>query len=445
MSFIGRSIPKLESWFESFSLEVFASILKPEWVQGVLEACGREGVRDRKLSAPFTVWLVVAMGLYRSLSIQNVIHRLGNLPGIGSLWKDGEAPTSASDSEARTRLGFGPLRMLLEKLRDWILMTYREAMSWKGMLLLVLDGTTFKVSDSDENRRRFGLPGSHRGRAAFPQMRALFLASAKLRFLLTGLFAPFHRAEIHLALRMIPHIPAGSLVILDRNFNAWQFLVGLRRGGHHFLVRARDKMRGTPVSVLGAGDRLVEMSIRREPRLKDPSLPKSTIVREISARIQGTPFRFFTSLLDPAAFRAAELVLLYAQRWQEELALDEIKTHQCPYTTVNRPVILRCKSSRRVLQEVYGLVLAYNLVRVLMTDAAWQAGVEPLHISFLDSLERIRSAALLMAASPTRLLPAIFRDLIQSIGRCALPRRRRSNPRVVCVKMSAYRNKKKAA
>jgi hypothetical protein len=445
MGFIGRSIPKLESWFDSFSVEVFASIIKPEWVQGVLEACGREGERNRKLSARFTLWLVLGMGLYRSLSIQNVIHRMGNLPGIGSLWKNGDAPTSASDTEARTRLGFGPLRLLLEKLRDWILVTYREAMSWKGMLLLVLDGTTFKVPDSDENRRRFGLPGSHRGRAAFPQMRALFLASAKLRFLLTGLFSPLHRAEIHLALRMIPYIPKGSLVILDRNFAAWQFLVGLRRGGHHFLVRAKDKMCGTPLSVLGAGDRIVEMPICRHARLKDPSLPKMTMVREISARIQGQPFRFFTSLVDPSAFRAAELVLLYAQRWQEELALDEIKTHQCPYTTVNRPVILRCKSSRRVLQEAYGLVLAYNLVRVLMTDAARQAGVEPLHVSFLDSLERIRAAALLMAASPTRLLPAIFEDLIDSIGRCVLPRRRRSNPRVVCVKMSSYRLKRKAA
>ena len=83
MGFIGRSIPKLEAWFQSFSIEVFASILKPEWVKEVLEASGRVGERDRKLTAPFTLWLVAGMGLYRSLSIQNVMHRLGNLPGIG--------------------------------------------------------------------------------------------------------------------------------------------------------------------------------------------------------------------------------------------------------------------------------------------------------------------------------------------------------------------------
>jgi hypothetical protein len=445
MSFIGRSIPKLESWFESFSIEVFASILKPEWIQGVLEATDRLGKRERKLTAPFTLWLVVGMCLYRNLSIQNVIHRLGNLPGIGSLWKDGEAPTSASDTEARTRLGFGPFRLLLEKLRDWILLTYREAMSWKGMLLLVLDGTTFKVPDSDENRRRFGLPGSKRGRAAFPQMRAVFLVSAKLRFILTGLFAPFGRGETRLALRMLSHIPERSLVLLDRNFVYWSFLLGLGKKAGHFLVRAKDNMRGTLIATLGAGDRLLRITTDHKSRRKDRSLPRTFVVREISARIQGIRFRFFTSLLDPAAFPAVDLVFLYAERWQEEIALDEIKTHQCPYTTVNRPVILRCKSARRVLQEAYGLVLTYNLVRVLITQAALEAGVPALRISFVDSLERIRSAALLMAAAPTRLLPAIFRDLLHSMGRCVLRKRRRSNPREVCVKMSSYRRKRKVA
>lgn len=445
MSSIGRSFQKLESWFESFSMEIFASILKPDWVKESLKTCGREGERDRKLTAPLTVWLVIAMGLYRSLCIQNVLHRLGTIPGVGSLWKDGKAPTSGSDTEARARVGFGPLRLLLEKLRDWILMTYREAMSWKGMLLLVLDGTTFKLPDSDENRRRFGLPGSSRGRAAFPQVRALFLASAKLRFLLTGIFAPFRRAEILMALRMIPQIPAGSMLILDRNFNAWQFLIGLCRSGHQFLLRARSKMRGTPVATLGAGDRLVKMRVSDHARRKDRSLPKTMIIREISARIQGEPFRFFTSLLDPISYPAIELVFLYAQRWQEEIAFDEIKTHQCPYATVNRPVILRCKSSHLVLQEAYGLVLAYNLVRVLMTEAALKAGVPALHISFIDSLERIRSTALLMAAAPTPRLPEIFEDLLTSISRCLLPRRRRTNPRVVCVKMSNYLLKKKTS
>lgn len=445
MGFIGTCFQKLEGWLGSFTIEVFAPILKNEWIQEALETTGRQTERERKLPAAFTVWLVIAMGFYRNLSIRNILNRMGNVLGVGSLWKDGEDPTSGSTVEARDRVGFGPLRLLLERFREWILRTYSEAMKWNGMLLLALDGTTLKVPDSDENRRRFGLPGASRGRAAFPQLRALFLVSAKLRFVLTALFAPYRRGEVPLALRMLAFIPKGALVLLDRNFNAWQFLLGLRKAGHHFLVRTKDNMKGLTRAVLGPGDRLVEMPVHRALRRRFPTFPKTALVREISVRIQGKPFRFFTSLIDPSAYRTVELVILYAERWQEEIALDEIKTHQCGATTVNRPVIFRCQTSRRVLQEAYGLVLAYNLVRVLMTEAALKHHVEPLRVSFVDSLERIRSAALRMAATPTPLLLAIFDDLLHSIAQCLVPKRRRQNPRVVCVKMSAYPLKKKTA
>lgn len=445
MSSIGGSFEKLESWFESFSIEVFANVVKPEWIDQSLEAAGRQSKRRRKLTAPFTVWLVIAMAVLRNLSIRNVLSRLGTVFGVGSLWHEGQAPTSASAVEARDRVGFGPLRALFERFRAWLLEQYRDLMSWKGMLVLALDGTTFKVPDSDQNRRRFGLPGSSRGRAAFPQMRALFLVSTKLRFILGAIFAPYGRGEIPLALRMLGSIPQGALVILDRYFNAWQLLLGLREMGNHFLIRAKRGMVGRVLEVLGPGDRLVEMKIPRALRRRCPSLPKTVVVREISARIKGQLFRYFTSLLDRRAYSTVELVLLYAERWQEETALDEIKTHQCGATTVNRPVIFRSKTSRRVLQEAYGLVVAYNLIRTLMTDAAQKHHVPPLRVSFVDSLERIRQAALLMAAAPTRALPAIFADLLHAIAHCLVPKRRRENPRVVCIKMSAYRLKRKAS
>lgn len=444
MGIIGSSFEKLEGWMGSFTIEVFASILKTEWIDQALEKTGRETQRERKLTAVFTVWLAIALGFYRNLSIQNVLNRLGNVLGVGSLWEDGKEPTSGSIVEARTRVGFGPLRELAEKLRQWILETYREPMSWKGWLLLDLDGTTFKIPDSDENRHRFGLPGSWRGRAAFPQMRALFLVSARLRFILGALFAPYGRAEIHLALRMLSFIPQGVLLILDRNFNAWQFLLGIRDAGNQFLIRAKDGMKGALVSVLGPGDRLIEMTIPRALRGQLPLLPKTVVVREITVRIRGKLFRFFTSLQDASTYSAVELVFRYAERWQEEIAIDEIKTHQCGATTVNRPVIFRSKASRRVLQEAHGLVVAYNLIRILMTKAAIKFNVPPLRISFVDSMERIRSAALLMAAARTPLLPAIFEDLLHSIAQCILPKRKhRENQRAVCIKMSKFPLKQK--
>lgn len=444
--YIGSCFEKLDGALGSFTVEVFGSILKKEWIEEALKAAGRETIRDRKLPAHFTVWLMVSMGFYRNLSIANIVNRLGNVPGVGSLWSKGEAPESSSTVDARDRLGLDPLRLLVARLREWILQTYREPMRWKGLWLLALDGTTLKVPDSRVNRRYFGLPGVSRGRAAFPQMRALVLVSAKLHFIVEALFAPYGRAEITMALSMLASIPIGSLVLLDRNFNAWQFLLGLQDGGSHFLIRAKKNMKGRILTVLGPGDCLVQMKIPRALRRRFPLLPETVVVREISAYIQGKPYRFFTSLLEPSTHTALELIHLYHDRWEGEIVLDAIKTHQCGATTVNRPVIFRCKTPRRVMQEAYGLVLAHNLVRTLMTEGAQRAQIPPLRISFIDSLERIRSAALLMAAAPTQELPAIFNDLIRSIGRCELPpRRKRDNPRVVCIKMSAYPLKKKSA
>lgn len=446
MGFIGTCFQKLDGWIDGFTVEVFGSILKPSWIQEALEVTERETERTRKLPAPFTVWLVISMGFFRQLSIQNILNRLGNLPGVGSLWDNGEPPSSASDVEARDRVGFAPLRHLMHRFQAWILETHRELMSWKGWLVLALDGTTLKVPDSPQNRRRFGLPGVSRGRAAFPQMRALFLVSAKLRFILGAWFAPFRRAEITMALRMVAAIPEASLVLLDRGFNAWPLLLGIRRKGGHFLVRAKSNMRGEVRGLLGYGDRLIEMRIRRHQRPSGAPSLKSVLVRELTVRIRGREYRFLTSLLESSTYPLIDLVQLYARRWEEEIALDEIKTHQCGATTVSRPVIFRCKSSRRVLQEAYGLVIAYNLVRTLMAESGLRLGVDPLRISFVDSLDRIRNTALLMAAAPTQCLPAIFADLMRSIAHCVLPlRRRRDNPRAVCVKVSPYSLKKKAS
>jgi hypothetical protein len=441
---IGSSFEKIEGWLGSFGMEVFASILHRSWIDAALGSTGRQTQRERKLTSPFIVWLLIAMGLYRNLSIENVLNRMGNLPGVGSLWKDGETPASSSVVEGRDRVGIQPLRMLLARLKEWVLQTYREQMSWKGMMVLALDGTTFKVPDTDQNLRSFGLPKASRGRAAFPQMRALFLVSTKLHVILEAIFAPYERAEFRMALTMLAKIPSGSLVLMDRAFNGWQLLLGLQDGGSHLLVRIRRCMHGRPIQKLGRGDRLVEVKIPSALRRLHPLLPQHVVVRELTVRIGRRWYRFWTSLLDPVVYPAEDLVVLYSERWEEEVELDEIKTHQGGATTVNRPLIFRCTTPRRVLQEAYGVALAHNLVRLLMVQAANRVGVSPLRISFVGSLERIRSAALLMAAASTNALPAIFRDMIRHIGQCLLPeRRKRHNPREVCVKMSAYKLKVK--
>lgn len=447
MGFIGTSFPKLESWLRTFSIELFADVLKPAWIEAVLKDHQRQSLRVRKLPSGLVVWLCVALGLYRTLSISNVLSRLGTILGVGSLWEDAAAPASTAVTEARDRVGFGPLRALFEKLRDHLSEAYRERMLWKGMPLLALDGTTFKAPDSLENRRRFGLPGSARGgRAGFPLLRSVALVSPLLRFVLGARFAPYRRGELDLALSLLPEIPPGSMLVMDRGYAAWRFLIPLRAHGHHFLVRLPKHFNARRLWALGSGDSVVEAEMHHTLVKSHPEYPRKVVVRQLHVRVRGVEMRYWTSLLDSKAFPAVDLVRLYAQRWEEEMIFDELKTHQAGLTTVNRPVLFRSQTSRRVLQEAWGLLIAYNLVRTLMAQAAHEQELEAIRISFVDALERIRQASLLMAAARTRDLPLIYAGLIEAIGRSRLPKRRgRDNPREVVIKMSNYAKKWKSA
>lgn len=441
---IGDCFARLEGWLSSFSIEVFSSIIQRDWIDEALDATGRHSKRIRKLGAQFMIWLVIAMNFYRRISIPNVLKRLGNMLGGGSLWEKGKVPSSASTVDARNRLGVAPMRLLVRRMRLWLLEKFAGAMKWKGMTLLALDGTTFKMPDSPENAKSFGLPGASRGRAAFPQMRAVFLISTKFHFVLDQMFAPYHKGETTLTMKLLAHIPKNSLLLLDRNFVSWNLLIRILKGESHFLVRAKDNIHGRLLKVLGKGDRLIEITIPRALRRRFPELPKFVVVRELCALVEGRKIRLFGSLTDAETYPASELISCYHDRWEEEIAIDEIKVHQCGATTVNRPVIFRSKSPRRVFQEAYGLVIVYNLIRSLMAQAGERFGVAPLRISFTDSLQRIGDAALCMAAAPTMQLGRIFEQLLFSLTQFPLPaRRQRDNPREVCVKMSAFPRKLK--
>lgn len=446
MGFIGTSFPKLESWLREFSIELFTQIIQPAWVDDALHQHQRQSLRVRKLPAGLILWLSIGLGLFRSLSISNVLSRLGTILGAGSLWEGGATPKSTTITEARDRVGFGPVRTLFERLRSYLLGLHREEMLWKGMPLLALDGTTFKAPDSPENRRRFGLPPSARGRAGFPLLRSVLLVSPFLRFVLGARFGPYRRGELPMALSLLPEIPTGSLLVMDRAYAAWRFLIPLRERGHHFLVRLPKHYNAKRRWTLGPGDALVEAKMHHAVTQAHPDFPKKVLVRQLHVRIRGVEMRYWTSLLDPQAYPAVDLVRLYAKRWEEELTIDELKTHQAGLTTVNRPVLFRSQTSRRVLQEAWGFLIAYNLVRALMAQAARGQNLRAIALSFVDSLERIRQASLLMAAAKTRDLPTIYADLLEALGRCKLPDRRgRNNPRVVVIKMSSYAKKWKSA
>ena len=165
------------------------------------------------------------------------------------------------------------------------------------------------------------------------------------------------------------------------------------------------------------------------------------VARAIKYRRKGfRPSTVLTSLLDSRAHPASEVVALYHERWEIELGLDELKTH-----LLERQESIRSRTPDGVRQEIWGIALAYNLIRVEMARAAAEAGVAPTRISFVAALSIIR-VALLMSATPPLApgkIPSRLLDMRRHLKLLLLPPRRseRVNPRAVKIKMSNYRRK----
>ncbi len=142
-----------------------------------------------------------------------------------------------------------------------------------------------------------------------------------------------------------------------------------------------------------------------------------------------------TSLTDPSKYPASEVVELYHVRWELELGYDEIKTEM-----LNREECLRSKSPDSVTQEIWGVLIAYNLVRFEMEQAALEVAVEPIRISFVAALVLVTDEFVWLAGTSPGAIPSRLRDLREKVARYVLPHRRDrpSYPRAVKIKMSGY-------
>lgn len=178
----------------------------------------------------------------------------------------------------------------------------------------------------------------------------------------------------------------------------------------------------------------------RAARRADPTLPATWRARAVTYQRAGhRPQVLLTSLLDPAQYPTAELIALYHERWELELGYDELKTE-----LLEREETLRSQSPAAVAQELWGVLLAYNLVRLEMARTAATAGVAPTRISFVGALHLIRDEWLWSTYAAPGAIPRHLARLRHALTRLVLPARRsgRQYPRAVKRKMSNYPRKR---
>jgi hypothetical protein len=419
--------------------------LEPTWVEEALSSTGTATMRRRRIPAEQAVWLVIGMAVLRDQPITNVARQLEiALPAA-----DGSRTVASSAlTQARARLGSEPMEWLfLRSAEEW---AHRSASAdrWHGLALYGVDGTTLRVADSEENRVHFGGQdsGRHAGgrderQSGYPSMKLVVVMSLRSHLLAAAIFGPYATDERAYAASLWGTVPDNSLVLIDRLYLQANVLVPLMTQGRerHWITRATLRTKFRVIRRLGKGDELIEFTVSSEARRKDPTLPTHFDARAIRYQRKGyQPQLLLTSLVDETRFPADDIRALYHERWEIELGFGEIKTDM-----LERLETIRSKSPVAVAQEMWGLLLAYNLVRLEMQRIAAELDVHPTRISFVAALRECviqwQSAA---TASPGS-VPARFASVTDRMRNFILPPRRpgRVFPRAVKIKMSNYARK----
>ena len=416
-------------------LDLLKQHLNPDWIEEALAATGIVTLRRRRLPAEQVIWAVIGMALVRNWPIERVVDKLElALPD-----RKGTLVAKSAISKARQRLGEDPLAYLFATTAaEWATRS-AEAHRWRGLALYGLDGSTLRVPDSPENRAEFGgqRAGGGRGESGYPQVRIVAMMALRSHVLSAFRYADYHTGETTLARGIWNEVPESSLVVVDRNFLVKKDLIHLETSGNrHWLSRTKSNTKWAIVETLGPDDHLVEWDVN------EAGLPRTWTLRAIHYQKNGFPrATLLTSLLDPEKYPAKELVELYHERWETEVGYDELKTH-----LLDRQEAIRSKTPDGVKQELWGIALAYNLVRVEMERVAKEADLPPTRISFVGSLSLIRDAfhTLSLRSMTPGSVPKYLIEVRQQLKRLVLPPRRseRRFPRAVTVKMSNYPRKR---
>ena len=416
------------------NLDGLKAHLNPDLIEEALCYAGVASIRRRRLPAEQVVWLVIGMALYRREPIERIVEKL-----------DLAVPDPKRTLLAKSAIAQARQRLKDEALEYLFTVTAAEwsarsadAHRWRGYALYGWDGTTMRVPDSPENREEFGgqRAGGGRGDSGYPMVRVVAAMALRSHVLSDFRVADYGTGETTLARGLWSSVPDNSLVIFDRNFLIKHELVHFEMSGNkHWLSRSKVNTRWASVKRLGTNDELVELETQ------EPGIPTWQL-RAIHYKRKGFPrATLLTSLLDPTTAPAKELIALYHERWELELGYDELKTHM-----LDRQEAIRSRTPDGVRQELWGLAIAYNLIRLEMERVAKLAKVAPTRISFVAAMGLIKDelAGLVGQRLALGTIPSRLAFLEQQLKRLMLPERRtqRSYPRAVKRKMSNYPRKR---
>jgi len=422
-------------------LSTFAQNIPVEWIESALHLSSQATIRRRRLPSEQVLWLVLGMALFRNEPVSEVARRL-NICAQGLANDTLLAPSGIS--EARQRLGANPVQWLFQRTgQQWGLERYPED-DWHGLQVLAVDGALLRTPDTPELREHFGSGNTSTNRQTpFPMMRLVALMNVRSHVILDAQLSPYRRSELRLADTFLDRIPDDSVTLFDKGFWGADFLLRLTSEGkrRYWLIPERKGLVSEELERYSEHDRLLSMKVSPQARKRNPELPKTWTVRAVSYEVKGRLKTVFTSL--PAEqYSAAMVAELYQERWEIELGFRDIKS-----SMQNNAVTLRSKKVELIYQEVWGLLLAYNVIRREASQAAVSHGRAPHQIRFKPAYHYIAAQLIVMAAAhPVSRTGARLSELRAGVASLFLDDRPRpSRPRTVKMSKTRYPVNRRAA
>jgi hypothetical protein len=406
---------------------VLANVIPPSALtQWVIEETG--AYRERVYSPFTTLRLFIEQVLGSDHSCQDAVAR-----GLSTRVALGQPSCSLNTGpycKARARLPLALLARLGREVGSRLCAGQPEAWRWRGREVKLIDGTTVSMPDTSANQARFPQSRGQKPGLGFPLARLVAVVSLSAGAVLEWALDACEgkkTGETALLWRLMPHFQRGDVVISDGYYAGYFMIAGLIAQGvdlvmpqHH--LRITDFRRGQR---LGVRDHVVTWVRPKRPGWMDEAtyatMPGTLVMRE--CRTGGRTL--ITTLTDAHATPKQVLAELYAMRWHVELDLRAIKT-------VMQMDILRCKTPVMVEKEIAVHLLAYNLVRAVMAQAACMNSLLPRQLSFKAALQLLNAFEVTLRHGSSQDIAIRHTELLTRLGRRRLPHRPdRVEPRAV--------------
>jgi hypothetical protein len=304
------------------------------------------------------------------------------------------AAETNTDCEARQRLPLGVIVRLAHQVAREIDGLASQAWLWKGRRVTLVDGTTASMPDTEENQKAYPQAKTQEVGLGFPLVRIvalISLATGVVRDLALGPYQGKETGETALFRTLWEGLEVGEIVLGDRYFASFFGIAGLSRRGVDMLFRMhqRRKFDFLKGRCLGVEDHVVIWTKPERPEWMDEEtyaqIPEELTVRELRVTVEQPGSRvnelvLVTTLLDGEEFTKREVALLFLQRWNIELDFRSIKC-------VLQMDVLRCRTPEMVRKEIRMHLLAYNLIRGVMAQAAEVHDKQPRLLSFKGTLQ----------------------------------------------------------